>query len=139
MMHRFFVLLLLWAPLATAAQVDLHVVMLLEKPALGGTLRVALCPSRQAYNADSGCLQRSLPVEGPSAVCDFSDLSPGSYAVKVFQDVNGDGLLNSNWLGWPKEPVGYSNDAPINQGEPPFLLAAMQLAPGPHTDRIRVR
>ncbi len=138
-MHRLIILLFLGAPWVVGAQVDMKVVMLLEKPALGGSLRVALCPSRQAYNALSGCWQRSVPVEGPSAACAFDSLSPGTYAVNVFQDVNGDGRLNTSWLGWPKEPVGYSNDAPINQGKPPFMLAAIQLAAAPHTERIRVR
>ncbi|MBP8823494.1 MAG: DUF2141 domain-containing protein [Flavobacteriales bacterium] len=132
-------LVLFALPLLSLGQAGLQVVMLLEKPALAGTLRVALCASRKAYNSGMGCIEGSVPVNASSATCDFPGLAPGTYAVKVFQDVDDDGLLDTSWLGWPTEPVGYSNDAPINTGTPPFGSAAIALGPGRHTARIRVR
>lgn len=38
----------------------------------------------------------------------FPDLSPGNYAVMVFQDTNNNGKLDTNILGIPKEPWGGS-------------------------------
>jgi uncharacterized protein (DUF2141 family) len=35
---------------------------------------------------------------------------PGRYGVSVFQDLNGNGELDQNFLGIPKEPVGFGNN-----------------------------
>jgi uncharacterized protein (DUF2141 family) len=37
------------------------------------------------------------------------DLSEGEYVVRVFQDVNNNGKLDSGLFGIPKEPVGITN------------------------------
>ena len=34
----------------------------------------------------------------------------GKYAVSIYQDVNGNGKLDQNFLGIPKEPVGFGNN-----------------------------
>ncbi len=38
----------------------------------------------------------------------FPDLAAGEYAVMVYHDLNGNGKLDSNLLGMPKEPWGAS-------------------------------
>ncbi len=40
----------------------------------------------------------------------FTDLSPGEYAVALFQDRNGNGRLDMNFAKTPLEPWGMSND-----------------------------
>ncbi len=131
--------LLFAVPMIGFCQVSLHVVLLLEKPQPGGTLHVSLFTSKKAYIANKGGPEKVVQVEGSTASCDFENLGTGQYAIKVFQDVNGNGVLDKSWLGWPKEPVGYSNNAPINTGEPPFNLAVVKLETGNSTERIRVR
>jgi uncharacterized protein (DUF2141 family) len=37
------------------------------------------------------------------------DIPEGEYLIALFQDTNNDGVLNTNFLGFPKEPVGLSN------------------------------
>lgn len=123
---------------ANGQQASLRVVMILEQARLGGTLHVALCPDRDAYISGEGCIIRTVVAEGHTATCDMDSLSTGTWAIKVFQDTNADGKLNRSWLGWPKEPVGYGNDAPVNTG-PPFHLAAVKFAPGRNTARVLVR
>lgn len=41
----------------------------------------------------------------------LSELPPGTYAVSCFHDVNGNGKLDTNLLGIPTEPYGFSNNA----------------------------
>jgi uncharacterized protein (DUF2141 family) len=41
----------------------------------------------------------------------FDKLTPGSYAVTVFHDLNDNGELDTGFFGIPKEPVGFSNNA----------------------------
>lgn len=53
----------------------------------------------------------------------FSALPPGTYAVAVLHDEDGDGALDTNVLGIPTEGVGASNNA-RNLGPPSFEDAA---------------
>lgn len=53
-------------------------------------------------------------------------------------DENGNGKLDSNWLGIPSEPVGASNDARGQFGPPSFEDAAFELGPGDVTVTIRL-
>ncbi|MBL7808160.1 MAG: DUF2141 domain-containing protein [Saprospiraceae bacterium] len=39
------------------------------------------------------------------------DLPPGAYAVSCFHDVNGNGQLDTDWMGIPTEPYCFSNNA----------------------------
>ena len=50
----------------------------------------------------------------------ISDLAPGDYALSVFQDVNGNGELDTNPAGMPIEPYGFSNDAAGHYGPPSY-------------------
>jgi uncharacterized protein (DUF2141 family) len=63
----------------------------------------------------------------------FEDLPPGRYAAVAFQDVNGNGKLDKNFLGVPKEPYGFSNNARGMAGPPPFSEAAVTLDPDGET------
>lgn len=44
----------------------------------------------------------------------------GKYAVTIFHDVNSDTELNTNFLGIPKEPYGFSNNPKSSFGPPSF-------------------
>lgn len=59
----------------------------------------------------------------------FRDLPPGHYAAVAFQDLNGNGKLDKNFLGIPKEPFGFSNGARGSAGPPKFAEAAITLDP----------
>jgi uncharacterized protein (DUF2141 family) len=63
------------------------------------------------------------------ATCNFSNVKAGRYAVAVWHDVDGDGELDSNFLGIPQEPVGSSNDAKGWMGPPSFEDAAFDFRP----------
>lgn len=42
---------------------------------------------------------------------DIPELKPGTYAVTCFHDLNNNGKLDTNILGIPNEPYGFSNNA----------------------------
>lgn len=48
----------------------------------------------------------------------FKGLQKGEYAVSVFQDLNGNAELDTNFIGFPKEPVGASKMTSL--GRPKF-------------------
>lgn len=60
---------------------------------------------------------------GEKATCRFDEVAPGTYAVSVLHDVNSNGDLDSNMLGIPKEPLGFSNGAKPKRGPPSFDAA----------------
>jgi uncharacterized protein (DUF2141 family) len=62
----------------------------------------------------------------------FKNLTPGSYAVAVFHDENGDRTLNRNGAGMPLEGYGFSNNPIIRQKAPNFGQAIFLVA-GPNT------
>jgi len=48
----------------------------------------------------------------------LEDLPPGSYAVQVFQDSNGNDRLDLSPRGIPLEPVGFSRNPSLFNGKP---------------------
>jgi uncharacterized protein (DUF2141 family) len=132
-------LLLLFTIGASHAQGTLKVELILNKPAAGGVLKVALCPSKEAYDEEVGCTLQTVAASGNTVSCTFNGLAPGTYAVKVFHDINSNGVMDTSWIGWPQEPYGFSNDAPVNLGVPSFKLAAIAVKGGTQTSRINLR
>jgi uncharacterized protein (DUF2141 family) len=53
---------------------------------------------------------RATPRNG-TATLQFENVPPGNYAIALFHDANGDGKLNTNFIGIPKEGYGVSNNA----------------------------
>ena len=61
------------------------------------------------------------------------DLPAGRYAVNAFHDENGNGDLDANVLGIPKEGYGFANDPPTPFGPPDFAEAAVTVGDAPAT------
>ncbi|MBK7861864.1 MAG: DUF2141 domain-containing protein [Archangiaceae bacterium] len=59
-------------------------------------------------------------IKGKQARCTFAGVAAGTYAISVFHDEDGDGVLKTNFVGAPKEPLGFSNDARGSFGPPKF-------------------
>lgn len=53
---------------------------------------------------------QTVPVTGQTAQCVFPGLAAGTYALAVFHDENGNGKLDTNFIGIPAEGVGTSNN-----------------------------
>lgn len=68
-------------------------------------------------------LLRAVPVNGKAELV-IKSLSAGRYAVSLFQDTNGDGKLNTNIMGIPKEGYGVSNNAFNTFSAPDFKDAS---------------
>jgi uncharacterized protein (DUF2141 family) len=64
------------------------------------------------------------------AVCVFEDIPPGTYAIAIHHDQNGDGEMETNMFGIPKEGFGMSRNARGSFGPPDFEDAAFQYRGG---------
>ena len=60
-----------------------------------------------------------VDVKGDTVKCVFKRTGLGEYAASVFLDKNGNGKLDTNAIGSPKEPWGVSNDTPAQRFGPP--------------------
>ncbi|GBF51751.1 hypothetical protein LPTSP4_32890 [Leptospira ryugenii] len=57
-------------------------------------------------------------------ICRFSGLNGNTYAVSVLEDLNANGKMDSTLVGYPKEPWGVSNNAPMHTFGPPTFQEA---------------
>lgn len=96
-----------------------------------GKVRVAL--EKSAKDFDSGSfdtpkyLSRVEDAKGDSVSVTFPAVPYGTYAIKTFQDLDGDGKLKTGFMGAPEEPWGFSNDATGFMGPADFSDAKFEL------------
>ena len=87
-----------------------------------GTLFLGLFDSTVDYDNDkskTGFFTQTL-VKGPTANIVYEGLPSGWYAIKVYHDVNDNKTLDKNFMGFPKEQYGFSNNAMGTFGPPSF-------------------
>src|SRR5258708_3077262 len=108
-----------------------------------GQMLCALYSSAQAdafpKKADKAIARLTAKIADGQAVCEFTGIAPGTYAVSVVHDENSNGKLDTNFIGMPREGVGASNDAKGHMGPPKFGAAAFQYAGGQLDLKIHVR
>ena len=104
-----------------------------------GAVMVALFDSEDAFLKAPLARQAAAPSEAGIAVVTFEGLEPGVYAVSAFHDKNGNGALNRNFVGIPKEPTGASNNPKPRMGPPLFEAARFELGEAPMAISITVR
>jgi uncharacterized protein (DUF2141 family) len=63
---------------------------------------------------------------GPVTVV-FDHLRPGEYAVGAYHDENGNGKLDTNFIGWPEEGYALSNGIRLTVFRPRFIESAFTL------------
>jgi uncharacterized protein (DUF2141 family) len=78
----------------------------------------------------------SLAPPARQALVTFPDLPPGSYAVSVIHDANGNGDIDLNMFGIPTEGYGFSNGARGTVGPPSFDSAAVRVGNGAPTQIV---
>ncbi|MEL6348259.1 MAG: DUF2141 domain-containing protein [Myxococcota bacterium] len=80
-----------------------------------------------------------VDIRGDRAVCRFTELPAGRYAIAVMHDENNNQKLDTNTFGFPAEGYGFSRDAPIRFGPPSFDSAAVDYAGDDAQITVRIR
>ncbi len=91
-----------------------------------GDVRVAVC-SRQTFLGKTCEHVGHAPAHPGVVTVRIDRVAAGIWAVQAFHDENGDQVINRNFLGLPKEGIGFSNDAQFRFGPPRFDDAAIRL------------
>lgn len=91
-----------------------------------GNVRVGLFDNAEKFlkEARDGKIVKASAHEITVA---FDNLESGDYAVSVIHDKNENGELDSNFIGIPNEPYGFSNNAMGSFGPPSFDKAKMRV------------
>ncbi len=87
-----------------------------------GMVRVSVCP--RADFLKNCPWTGSAPAHEGVVMVEVRDVPPGHYAIQAFHDADGNGKLATNWIGIPREGVGFSNDAMAHLTYPRFSIAA---------------
>ncbi|MGR4876030.1 DUF2141 domain-containing protein [Pseudoxanthomonas sp. LARHCG66] len=101
---------LLIATIASAQAADLTVTLRGVR-AQTGLIKLAVVDSQAGWDGQAPPVQGDgAPPRGDTSTFVFKDLEPGTYAVMVTHDENGNGKLDSNMIGMPTEGYGFSNN-----------------------------
>ena len=73
-----------------------------------GTIIMSIHDSDKSFSKKIPLKTLKLSPEVPSVLCTLN-LAPGEYAFCVYHDTNSNGQLDTNLVGIPKEPFGFSN------------------------------
>jgi uncharacterized protein (DUF2141 family) len=92
-----------------------------------GHVRVALCQKASFLQPHCPWQGNAKAVPGETTVV-VKDVPPGTYAAQAFHDEDDNGTLDRNFLGLPKEGMGFSNNAPMHFGPPRFGAASFPVA-----------
>ena len=93
-----------------------------------GSVRVALFASAEDFAAGRQLAGYFTLVAGDTVEAVFAGLAPGRYGITTFYDQNANEKLDSNLVGMPTEPFGFSRNARGRFGPPAFDDFAVELS-----------
>jgi len=94
-----------------------------------GDVHVALYDRPEAFPKSDGMrVETQVAIRDRRATVTFADLQPGSYAIAVYHDANGNHDFDQGFLGIPLEDYGFSAGARAFFGPPSFTEAAFKVS-----------
>jgi uncharacterized protein (DUF2141 family) len=121
---------LVFIPKASAEESNLTLNILnLDKP---GVLRLTICKNAAGFESsveneseEESCFNDAGEIDLNLSGIDGM-LPHGEYAIAVFVDLNGNGKMDKNFLGIPKEQYGFSNNVMGRMAAPSFEQAKFE-------------
>ncbi len=101
-----------------------------------GFVRAAVCSRATFLTENCEYFADARAVTGKT-VLRVPNVAPGAYAVQVFHDDTGGGVIHQGLFGIPREGIGFSNDARLHLRGPKFDEAVVTASEG--TTRIGLR
>ena len=92
-----------------------------------GFVRVAVC-DRAAFLTENCQYFGDAQAVAGTTTLDVPRVAPGSYAIQVFHDDTGGGVIHRGLFGIPREGIGFSNNAKLHIRGPRFDEAAVAVA-----------
>ena len=104
-----------------------------------GVVRVALFSDEHAFESSQPTSQAKAPARVEDVWVTFENVAPGRYGISAFHDVNSNEKLDTSFVGLPKEPYGFSQNARGKFGPPGFKAIAFEMGSEPQTVEITLR
>lgn len=96
----------------------------------GGSVSAGIFTQEFFPQTGKAAYERYVSVEAAVMEIHFDEIPAGDYAAAVFHDLDNNGELRTNFLGLPREPIGFSRDARIRMGPPSYEDAVFSVKPG---------
>lgn len=133
--------MLLLAPLLIGASAGGNLDLRIEQlRSARGLVRVCLTRDPASFpncQEDPKALKLSVPA-GSGGRASFAYVEPGTYALALLHDENGNGRLDT-LMKLPREGFGFSRNPAIRFGPPRFREARFAVGAGANRQTIRVR
>ena len=103
-----------------------------------GRVQVAVCAQGEFLSRH--CIYNgAAPARPGTVMVTVTGVPPGTYAVQAGHDENDNGHIDRDWLGIPREGVGFSRDPPLLLGPPGFGDCAFQVGPDGGQAALKLR
>lgn len=93
----------------------------------GGELSAGIFEEGDFPKVGQSMIMQEIAVSGEEMEVVFEEVPVGTYALAIYQDIDQDKDLKTNILGFPREPIGFSNNVVITLGPPSFESAAVEV------------
>jgi uncharacterized protein (DUF2141 family) len=90
-----------------------------------GQIRIGLYDKEKTF-LDNDLVYKGKIVKASSSNIKFENIPNGLYAISLYHDENSNNILDTNFIGIPKEGYGFSNN-PSSFGAPSFEEAKFEL------------
>jgi uncharacterized protein (DUF2141 family) len=101
----------------------------MQVPIDKGTVLLAVYGSKADFDEnENAVLAKEIPVDrvGEYTVS-LEGLAAGSYTIALFQDINNNGKLDTNFMGIPKEPYAFSRNPKVKWRAPRYQEVVFDL------------
>ncbi|MGG6267947.1 DUF2141 domain-containing protein [Leptolyngbya sp. AN03gr2] len=106
-----------------------------------GQVCVSLFAGSQGFpdRGDRAVRAQCVPVGKERTAVAFQNIAVGNYAIAVYHDRNGNGKLDRNFLGIPREGFGFSRNPVVRTRAPRFNEASVFVAGTETTAQIQLQ
>jgi len=80
--------------------------------------------------SSANTIEKRVAITGGVTSCSFDDVAPGTYAISVMHDENGNRKLDKNFFGVPTEGYGVSNNHTYAMSNPTWDESKFVVEPG---------
>lgn len=126
--------------LASGAAAATLVIRIQNVDAKGGTLRVSLYDeSGWVRDEDTPLASANVAAVAPETTITLTNVAPGDYGIKMYQDANNNGRFDQNFFGLPLERYGFSRDAQPILSTPAFRRTRFTVGEGTTEITVHLR
>lgn len=106
---------------------------------LEGSFKIALFTDAFSYKAKETMFGENVAANSSTVSVIFEQVPVGKVLALLYQDLNGNGKLDTNFIGIPKEPYASSTGRRGRFGPPSWEDGAVLLSPDNNLIRISMR